>query len=58
MTNKSRQTKQRTNNPRDELIGGQTLSGNKRWCIIAPTERYSSYRYSKSKKKVMQSLMP
>ena len=37
-------TRQRTNDLRDELIWGRTLSYNKGLCIIAPIERYSSYR--------------
>ena len=45
MMNKSGRTKQRTNNPGDELIWGQNPSGNKAWCIIAPIERYCSCRY-------------
>ena len=68
MTNKCGRTRQRTNNPRDELIWGMnsaselvtmyyytrrsirggsqsTLPGDKAWCIIAPTERYSGYRH-------------
>ena len=45
MTNKSGLTRQRTNNLRDELISGRTSSGDKGWCIIAPIERYSGYRY-------------
>ena len=34
-----------------------TLPGNKGWCIIAPIERYSSYRHFQWKKKELQSLM-
>ena len=44
--NKLGRTRKRTSNLRDELILGEcTRSGDKRWCIIAPTERYSVYRY-------------
>ena len=45
MTNKSGQTRQRTNNLSDELIWGYTPSGDKGWCIIAPIERYRGDRY-------------
>ena len=51
MTNKSGRTKHRTNNLRDELNLGPIQSGDKGWCIIAPIERYSSYRYFQYKKK-------
>ena len=42
-----------TNWFRDEL--NQVTKG---WCIIAPIERYSGYRYIQWKKKVSQSSMP
>ena len=43
MKNKIGRTMQRTNNLRDELISGCTPAGDKRWCIIAQIERYSSF---------------
>ena len=43
MTNKSRRTRQRTNNLRNKLILGCTPSGDKGWCTNAQLERYSSY---------------
>ena len=52
MTNKSGRTKKGTNNLRDELIWGCTLRQmTKGWCIIAPIERYSGYRYFQYKRK-------
>ena len=51
MTNKSGQTRQSTNNLRDELIWGCTPSGDKGWCIIVPIERYNGYRYLQKKKR-------
>ena len=45
MTNKAGRTRQRTNNLRDELIWDELGQEAKDWCIIAPIERYRSYRY-------------
>ena len=58
MTNKCGQTRQRTNNLRDELILGDELRrrsirgssqstppGDKAWCTIVPIERYGGYRH-------------
>ena len=47
----ARQTGQRTNNLRDELIWGRTPSADKGWCISAPIQPYSSYRYLNKKRK-------
>ena len=58
MTNKSGRTRQRTKDLRDELIWGCTASGDKSWCIIAPIERYSIYRYFQEKKRLLPSSMP
>ena len=52
MTNEFRQTRQRTNILRDELIEDELRQVTKGWYIIAPIERYSSYVYFQQKKKV------
>ena len=38
-------TRQMTNNLRDELIWDELRQVTIGWCIIAPIERYSGYRY-------------
>ena len=57
VTNKSGRIGQRTNNLSDELIRDELRHVTKGWCIIAPIERYSGYRYFQRKKKVLQSSM-
>ena len=53
MTIKSGRTSQRTNDLRDESCGGDELRQvTKVWCIIAPIEIYSSYRFSMKKASV------
>ena len=39
------------------LLGDELRQQAKAWCIIAPIERYSGYRYFQRKNKVLQSSM-